>query len=68
MQSNDKINSLDELIINEIRLNKYITIPELASSLNKGEATIYRHIYSLIKDNKLKRIGSRKTGYYEIFK
>ena len=63
---NDKINELDRAIISEIRKNKYITIPELSEKINKSEPTIYRHIDSLVKKGLLKRVASRKSGYWEI--
>lgn len=63
---NDKINELDEAILSEIRNNKYVTIPELGNKIAKSNATIYRHVGQLIKKGMLRRIGSRKTGYWEI--
>ena len=63
---NDKINNLDQVIINEIRKNKYITIPVLAKKLNKSSATIYRHLKYLCKMNILIRKESRKNGFWEI--
>ena len=65
---NDKINIVDESIINEIFKNKYITIPELAIKINKSEPTIHRHIDVLVSKGYIKRVGSRKTGYWEIVK
>ena len=63
---NDKINNIDKLIINEIYKNKYITIPELAIKINKSEPTIHRHIDSLVSKGYIRRVGSRKTGYWVI--
>ncbi|MBQ2472102.1 MAG: winged helix-turn-helix domain-containing protein [Acholeplasmatales bacterium] len=63
---NDKINIVDKSIINEIFKNKYITIPELAIKINKSEPTIHRHIDVLVSKGYIKRVGSRKTGYWEI--
>ena len=63
---NDKINDLDKAILGEIRKNKYITIPELSKKIGKSEPTIYRHIEGLMKKDILKRMESRKTGYWEI--
>lgn len=63
---NDRINPLDLEIIKEIQNNKYITIIQLATDLNKSQATIQRHMNTLIKENKIKRIGSKKTGYWEL--
>ena len=63
---NDKINELDMAILSEIRKNKYITIPELSKKIGKSEPTIYRHIENLMKKGLLKRMESRKAGYWEI--
>ncbi len=65
---NDKITFLDEKILFEIYMNKYITIPELKIKLNKSEATIYRHLKKFINKGVIKRNGSRKNGYWEIIK
>ena len=52
-------------IINEMFKNKYITIPELAIKVNKSEPTIHRHIDVLVSKGYIKRVGSRKIGYWE---
>jgi len=65
---NDKINKVDELLNSEIRRNKYITIPELSIIVKKFEPTIHRHLDSLVSKGLIKRVGSRKTGYWEILK
>lgn len=64
---NDKINSVDEAIIKAINRNKYITIPELSNEIKKAEPTIYRHIKSLTEKGRIKRVGSRKQGYWQLF-
>ena len=63
---NDKINELDEFILKIISDNKYSTIPDIASKTGKSEITIYRHIESMVKNNNLERIGSRKNGYWNV--
>ncbi len=63
---NDKINPLDKEILVNIKDNKYLTIPELTKITNKSEITVYRHLDSLMKQSMIKRIGSRKNGYWEI--
>jgi len=73
-KKNDKINDslnvkksvLDIKIVEAIKENKYITIPELAEITGKSTATIYRHLENLSKEGKVKRVGSRKTGYWEL--
>ncbi len=63
---NDKMNEIDGKIVNLIKINKYITIPELAKEINKSGPTIYRHLETLMKNNQIKRVGSRKTGYWKL--
>ena len=63
---NDKINKLDQAILSEIRKNKYVTITELADKTGRAQPTIYRHIERLVNMNVVKRMGSRKSGYWEI--
>lgn len=69
---NDKINdkiksssgSLDEKIAKEIARNKNITIPELSKKTGKSAPTVFRHIKNMVEAKILKRIGSRKSGYW----
>ena len=63
---NDKINEIDKKIMAEMNNNKYVTIPELAIKIGKLEPTIHRHIDALVSKGIVKRVGSRKTGYWEI--
>lgn len=63
---NDRISDVDRKIINCISSNKYITIPEISNKINKSEPTIHRHLTQLINKKMLRRIGSRKFGYWEI--
>lgn len=62
----DKINNTDNGIVFEMQKNKYITIPELSFILMKSTPTIYRHIDAMVSKGKLKRVGSRKTGYWDV--
>jgi len=66
---NDKItrrNQLDFELVNELRDNPYIKIPELAEKLNKSEPTVHRHLDALAKAGIVERIGSRKSGYWKV--
>jgi len=71
---NDKINdksynkegSLDAKIVEAIKENKYVTIPELSNITGKSVATIHRHLNALSKSGKIERVGSRKTGYWDL--
>ena len=63
---NDKINEIDKRIMAEMNDNKYVTIPELAIKIGKSEPTIHRHIDALVSKGIVKRVGSRKTGFWGI--
>ena len=52
-------------ILNLIKENSTITAEEMATIFNVTERTIDRDLSSLKKQNKLKRIGSKKSGYWE---
>ena len=65
---NDKIEKLDQLIMDAIVDNKYITIPELSILIKKSEATIHRHLDKLCDNSLIRRVGSRKNGYWEVIK
>lgn len=69
-KKNDKITpkstTLDHRIVEAVKGNKYITIPELAALTGKSESTIHRHLDVLVKSGKIARVGSRKTGFWDI--
>lgn len=62
---NDPIKRLDK-IIEIIGENKDITIAELANKLNAADKTIKRDIAKLKEQNRLIRVGSLKSGHWEI--
>ena len=55
-----------EIILNLIKKNQEITNNEIAENLNLNRRTIIRDIEELKNENKIIRIGGRKTGYCEI--
>ncbi|HDT11850.1 MAG TPA: HTH domain-containing protein, partial [bacterium] len=59
---------LQRIIIAEIKKRNDINYEELAKILNKGRTTVYRKIKDLADKNVLKRVGSDKSGYWEIIK
>ena len=63
---NDKMSELDERIVAFLKNNKFMTIPELALATGKSEPTIHRHLESLGAASMIQRIGSRKSGYWQI--
>lgn len=55
-------------VLNLIKENATITMPEMAKKLGVAVRTIERSIKKLKLDSKLKRVGSNKTGYWQILK
>ena len=43
-----------------------ITIPELALLIGRSEATIHRHLDAMSKLGEILRVGSRKSGYWDL--
>ena len=55
-------------ILELVKANKYITIPEMAIIIGITERSIERNIQKLSKRNILKRIGPAKGGFWDIIK
>ncbi|MGM0609000.1 MAG: RNA-binding domain-containing protein [Candidatus Muiribacteriota bacterium] len=62
----EPINSLQVQIFECIKRDPYISYEDLANELDKGRSTIMRHIQKLKDKGTLIRIGSKKTGYWEV--
>jgi len=63
-----KLNRNQERILNEIRNNPNITTIMLVNKLNVSDATVERALAFLMKNGVIRRIGSNKTGYWEVIK
>ena len=53
-------------ILTQIKNNRKISINELANILNVSPKTIKRDIEKLKKENKILRVGSSRSGYWQI--
>ena len=51
-----------------IRDNERITKSEIAIRIGKSEKSVQRIISSLIEKSLIQRVGSNKTGYWEVLK
>jgi len=60
------LTDLQNNILELIKKNQNITYDELSSKLNTHRTTIMRNISKLKKLNLLKRIGSDKSGHWEV--
>jgi len=62
----EKFNEPVKLILKLVKENPYITKQQMIEKTNLSRATITRYIKKLKEQNLLKRIGSDKTGYWEV--
>lgn len=61
-----KLSNTQTNILLEIEKNNHITIIELSKILDLNETTISRNLKVLVEKDIIARIGSRKTGHWEI--
>ncbi len=62
------LSKIQNSIFKEIDKNPHITKAQLAILCHKSRATITRNLAALKKRNLIHRVGSDKTGYWEILK
>ena len=65
-ESNDTANDTANDTVKLIKANQRITIDELALKLNKSRRTITRIIKKLQEDGLVSRMGSDKTGQWQV--
>ena len=65
-KKNDTVNGIANDTVKLIKANPKITIDELALKLNKSRRTVTRIIKKLQEENIILRIGSDKTGHWEV--
>ena len=61
-----KLLGTDTKILNKLKEEPTLTRNDLANMLGVSSRTIQRSLDKLVKCNKIIRIGSNKTGYWEI--
>ncbi len=61
-----KLNKIQRDILSEIQKDRNITLEALAEKVGISVRNIEKNIARLKEEGLLKRIGSRKTGYWEI--
>lgn len=57
---------VNEVVLGLLVKNPHLTVKELANKVGKTERTIERAMSVLKKENKIVRIGSDKTGYWQV--
>lgn len=58
--------ALEEKILHELRRNPALTVDALASILEHPRGSVYRALSKLTHSNQITRIGSKKSGYWNI--
>ena len=53
-------------MLSGLKQNPYITQTDLAKELSLSRRTVQRIMKELINDGKIKRVGSTRTGHWEI--
>jgi ATP-dependent DNA helicase RecG len=60
------LDSIDEIIIGEIGRNRSISIPQMAEAAKRSTRTIERRLTALQARRALRRVGSERSGHWEI--
>jgi len=66
--ANVPANNISDKILILVRANPNTTAQKMALALGVAEKTIKRHLKSLRKQGRLKRVGSDKAGHWEVIK
>ncbi len=64
----DELTDQEQLVFNILNNNERIAKAEIALRIGKSEKSIQRIISSLINKGLVRRVGSNKTGYWEVIK
>lgn len=62
----ESIDNIQDLVLNQIRKDKRISIKQLSKMFNKTRAYMFRIIEKLKAEGKLRRVGSLKSGTWEV--
>lgn len=67
-ERNDSEHSSDisALVLEQMRLNKRISVKQLSKMFGKSKTTMFRVIERLKSEGKIKRMGSEKSGTWEV--
>ena len=63
-----KLSTVDTAILNALKQNSYTTAEKLISIVNKSKPTVERSLQKLKANGYIKRLGSDKTGSWEILR
>ncbi len=60
------LNETESLVLEIIRTNNRLNKSQIAKMIDKSEMTVQRAINKLMDEKLIKRVGSNKTGYWQI--
>ena len=60
-----KVNKTQRKIIDEMRDNPNVTLPQLMIEIGLGRTTIQNNV-TYLKNGLIQHVGSNKTGYWEV--
>ncbi len=63
-----KVETIKNLIINEMRNNPNVTTFELIDITGMKKTTVQKYIKELVEGNVIRRVGSKNGGYWEVLK
>ncbi len=68
LKANDKSLSMEERIINLIKLNNKLTRKKIAQLMGLSEEGVKYYLNKMKKNGKIEHVGSTKSGYWNIIK
>jgi predicted HTH transcriptional regulator len=66
MEDKIKVNKTQRKIIDEMRDNPNVTLPQLMIEIGLGRTAIQNNVTYLRKNGLIERVGSNKTGYWKV--
>ncbi len=65
--ANHDVDNMEGKLLSGLKRNPYMTQTDLAEELSLSRRTVQRIMKELINDGKIKRVGSTRTGHWEIY-
>lgn len=66
-QNNEEsIDNIQDLVLNQIRKNKRVSVTQIAKEFKVTRRTIFRIIDTLKSQNRIKRVGDLKSGTWKV--
>ena len=66
VQIKEKLSETEQTVYNLLSLNQGISKAEISERISKSEKTVQRIIADLLRKGLIRRVGSNKSGYWEI--